>query len=272
MTGHATLASGTAPGTAPEADPLLSVLLAALQQAAQAAGEARLFRSGKLPGLFPQRSALMVQAADRALQQGLLEVVRQETRGKTTTTWVRLTPQGLRFLREQQSPLLVLQQLQEQLHAALPGLPRFLEELRQTLDALQRHLAAQVHHTLERLQNLAQQVEELLRGLAQPALPAALLQAVPWADAARDYLTARQALGQQTPCPLPELFLALHSSAPALTLADFHAGLRCLHDHGLLTLVPCPPDTPLPEPEYALLDGAATYYHAVWRGALPRAA
>src|SRR6266480_3622140 len=73
-------------------------LLQALKQALAEPGEQRLFRSGKLPGLFPSRTGANAMAASGAVSEGLLEVVRTEEKGKLTVEWVRLTPAGVSFL------------------------------------------------------------------------------------------------------------------------------------------------------------------------------
>ena len=58
---------------------------------------------------------------------------------------------------------------------------------------------------------------------------------------------------------LPELFSHLREKEAALTIREFHSGLRMLHDRGLVKLSPAEsPD----QPEYALLDGADMYYFA----------
>ena len=62
-----------------------------LKQCLADPAEQRLFKSGKLDGLFASRTGTNAEAASRALADGLLEVVRTETKGKTTTEWVRLT-------------------------------------------------------------------------------------------------------------------------------------------------------------------------------------
>ena len=71
----------------------------------------RLYKSGKLEGLFPGRAGANGDAAALALRDSLLEVVRTETKGKTTIEWVRLTPQGVEFLHEHQSPIRALNEL-----------------------------------------------------------------------------------------------------------------------------------------------------------------
>src|SRR5947208_10537229 len=91
-------------------------LLEALR-AALSAGEQRLYRTGKLDGLFPGRPGPAGAAAEMALRDGLLEVTRTEARGKTTIDWVRLSPRGVDFLHEHESPLRALQELRATLAA-----------------------------------------------------------------------------------------------------------------------------------------------------------
>jgi hypothetical protein len=85
---------------------------------------------------------------------------------------------------------------------------------------------------------------------------------VPWAVAALTYLGQRKT-GTADGCPLPELFAALRRTQSTLTLTDFHSGIRRLADHKALRLLPfAGPPAELPEPEYALLDGASMLYYA----------
>ena len=81
------------------------LVVEALQQALAASAEMRLFKSGKLEGLFASRAGVNGDAAALALRDGLLETVRTETKGKATIDWVRLTPRGVAFLHEHQSPI-----------------------------------------------------------------------------------------------------------------------------------------------------------------------
>ena len=67
---------------------LTQALVEALKQALSDSAEHRLFRSGKLAGLFAGRAGVNAEAAAQALRDGLLEVTRTETKGKTTTEWV----------------------------------------------------------------------------------------------------------------------------------------------------------------------------------------
>src|SRR5947199_10683398 len=90
-------------------------VLQALKQALAEPGAQRLYRSGKLPGLFPTRTGANAAAAAQAVGDGLLEVVRMEEKGKLSVAWVRPTPAGVSFLHAHESPRAVL----EELHAAL---------------------------------------------------------------------------------------------------------------------------------------------------------
>src|SRR5271163_1949752 len=92
-------------------DPVHSILLDALRTAAGHAGELRLYRSGKLPGVFPARTAAHAQAATQALRDGLIEVVRTETRGKTAVELVRVTPRGVDFVLQHDSPARAMDEL-----------------------------------------------------------------------------------------------------------------------------------------------------------------
>src|SRR6476659_7673590 len=87
-------------------------LLQALKQALTEPGEQRLYRSGKLPGLFPTRTGPNPIAASNAVSEGLIEVVRTEQKGKLTVEWARLTPAGVSFLHAHESPRAVLEELQ----------------------------------------------------------------------------------------------------------------------------------------------------------------
>src|SRR4051794_35335439 len=84
-------------------DKVTQTLIDALKEALAEPGEQRLFRTGKLEGLFAGRTGTNAEAAERALREGLLEVVRTETKGKTATEWVRLTPRAMEFLHHHES-------------------------------------------------------------------------------------------------------------------------------------------------------------------------
>ena len=65
-------------------DKATEALIDALKQCLADPAEQRLFKTGKLDGLFASRGGANSEAAARAVQEGLLEVVRTETKGKTT--------------------------------------------------------------------------------------------------------------------------------------------------------------------------------------------
>ena len=93
-------------------DKATEALLEVLKQCLAEPGEQRLYKSGKLPGLFPARTGVNGEAATLALNEGLLEVVRTETKGKVTTEWVRSTPRAIEFLHKHESPVQALKDLQ----------------------------------------------------------------------------------------------------------------------------------------------------------------
>jgi len=244
-------------------------LVEALRQALAEPSGQRLYKSGKLSGLFPSRHGVHGAAAEQALREGLLEIVRTETKGKTVIEWVRLTPHGVEFLHARESPLYALQELRSTLQLNQQAAPLWLMEMRNSLHALEERLAADARKWLERLDALARRVEETLRRLEQaaPLVPPEVAEAHPWAIDALNYLERRRlaagppANGVAGCCPLPELFAALVPQHPNLSVQLYHEGLRCLHERHLLQLQPAASLADLPQPEYALLDGAAVFYY-----------
>src|SRR5438874_883797 len=109
-------------------------LLEALQAAALARGEIRLYRRGKLPGLFAQRTRLNGEIANQAIQDGWLEMVRVEPIGKTTVEWVRITQKGLDFLLESESPVRALEELRAVLAVNQEGTPMWVAQMHARLD------------------------------------------------------------------------------------------------------------------------------------------
>jgi hypothetical protein len=244
-------------------DKATPALIEALKQALTGPAEQRLFRSGKLPGLFPGRTSAHAEAAARALREGLLEVVRAEARGKTALEWVRITPRGVTFLHDHESPVRALQELRDALRLAQDGAPAWLAEVRKALALLDAGVTEEVQAAARRLDALSRRVDEALERISPPPLPEETARAVPWAGDALGYLDRRRGTGAAAPCPLPELFLAVREPHADLTVADFHTGLRRLHDRGVVRLLPYEGANGLPEPEYALLDGVTTYYHVL---------
>jgi hypothetical protein len=247
-----------------EDERLTQALLEALRQGLASAGERRLYRSGKLDGLFPGRTGTAGAAAQQALRDGLVEVTRTETKGKTAIDWVRVTPRGVEFLHEHESPLRALHDLRHALRCNQQAVPAWLEEMRGGLRAVDERLTADAARWLERLQALERRVEEALRRLeaAGPLLPPEVARDHPWALDALNYLDRRRTGGAADACPLPELFAAVVRHHPSLSLTAFHEGLRRMHERRALLLRSADSPADLAQPEYALLDEAHVYYYA----------
>ncbi|HJZ56141.1 MAG TPA: hypothetical protein VKE74_14330 [Gemmataceae bacterium] len=247
--------AGLAPVHAPRSTELL---LDALKAAIGTPGEHRLFRSGKLAGLFPNRVGLSAEAALFAIRAGLLETVRTETRGKVVFEWVKATPKAVAFVHENDSPKSVLKELKQVLDASRTGVPAWMDAAKQELAAVSAKFEEQAAAMLKRLEELAASVEAALRRAEAkaPAVAEPVGKVVPWAVEALEYLDRRATSGAGD-CPLPELFHAVRVRFPELTLPAFHDGLRRLHDVRAVRLTPAAEMT---EPEYAILaDGKLMY-------------
>jgi hypothetical protein len=244
-------------------DRVTEVLIAALKQAlADPSAEWRLYKSGKLDGLFPGRGGFGGDAAVRAITQGLFEVTRTEAKGKTVIEWVRLTPHGIEFLNECESPARALHSLRDALRANQQAVPLWLADMRATLRALDDRLATDAQKWQQRLDAMARRVEDTLRRLDSAAPPPEITRAFPWATDALAYLDKRRGGGANGDCPLPELFGALARSHTGLSVGAFHEGLRRLRERRALRLIPARASSDLSQPEFALLDGGAVLYYA----------
>ncbi len=241
------------------------LVVEALQQALAASAEMRLYKSGKLEGLFASRAGVNGDAAALALRDNLLETVRTETKGKASIEWVRLTPRGVAFLHEHQSPIRALYELRETLRSNQDAIPAWLVEMRSDLKALDERLTAEAEQWTQRFDALTRRVEEVLRRLeaATPVLPKELVELHPWAVDAVNYLDRRKGSAAPGDCPLPELFAALAHLHPALSVSAFHEGLRRLHERRVVRLQATANVTDLAQPEFALFDDGVVLYYAV---------
>jgi hypothetical protein len=239
------------------------LLLDALKTAIGTPGEHRLFRSGKLAGLFPSRAGMSAEAAVLAVRTRLLETVRSETRGKVVTEWVRVTPRGVAFVHEHDSPKSVLRELKEVLDATRSGVPVWMDTARSELAAVSARFEERAVATLKRLDELAARVEAALRRAEAkaPAVAEPVGRLVPWAVEALEYLDRRAGAGSAAACPLPELFHAVRVRFPELTLPAFQDGLKRLNDVRAVRLAPAA-DSGLTEPEYAIVVGGQLMYAA----------
>jgi hypothetical protein len=245
-------------------DKTSQAVIEALKQGMAQPGEHRLYKSGKLAGLFPGRTGAHIEAAAQALRDGFLEVVRTETKGKTAVEWVKLTQKGVDFVLSHESPARAMDELREALQMTKEGLPAWLAQLRKSFQEQADKVADEVKSVLGRLESLSVRIGEALQRAeaSTPKLPAKETTAFPWALEALTYLDRRKDGGAPSPCPLPDLFAAIRSRDHDLSMNAFHGGLRSMQERGVLQLLPFT-GTPeeLPEPEYALLDGTTVYYY-----------
>lgn len=238
-------------------------LLDALKTAVAVPGEHRLFRAGKLAGLFPSRAGTSSAAALVAISDGLLETVRTETRGKIVTEWVRGTPKAVGFVHDHDSPKSVLREMREVLCAARSGVTPWMADTKAELAAMSAKIEEHVTTTLKRLDDLAERVEAALRRAEahRPTVAPGVGQVVPWAIDALEYLDRRKDGGATGDCPLPELFHALRVKTPVLAVGEFHDGLKRLHDVRAVRLTAGEQAWAITEPEYAaVVDGQLMYW------------
>jgi hypothetical protein len=232
------------------------MLLEALKTAALSGGELRLYRRGKLPGLFPHRTRLHAEIAGEALQAGFLEVARVEAVGKTAVEWVRVTPKGLDYLLQSESPARALDELRAVLAFNQQNMPAWLADMHRRLDELAQRFAAEIEQVRQRLDQVAERAIEAMDRIA-PAAAAP----VPWAQEALAVLERRRQVGLGKRCALADLYAALKERQHDLTIREFHQGLKRLHERQLVELRADVPNGDAPGPEYALLDGPAVYYY-----------
>jgi hypothetical protein len=246
-----------APGTdGPE--PLLKnercteLLLDGIKAAIATPGEHRLFRFGRLAGLFPSRAGASAEAAYVAVRHGLLETVRTETRGKLVVEWVRATPKGVAFVHEHDSPKAVLRELKGVVQATREGVPAWMDAARAELAQLSARFDERASAMLERLNELSAKIEAALRRaeMKVPSLAEPVSRMVPWAIDALEYLDQRTTGGGAGDCPLPELFHAVRVKWPVLMLSEFQDGIRRLYDVRAVRLMP---SQVMVEPEYAVV-------------------
>lgn len=239
------------------------LLLDALRTAIASPGEARLFRWGKLIGLFPGRTGPSAAAATLAVRDGLLETVRTETKGKLVVEWVRATPKAVTFLADHDSPRATLREMRDLLGQARAGVPLWMHTARDEAAQLALRFEQQSREMLRRLDALAERVEAALRraDAARPGTTDGPTNVVPWAEAALEHLDRRSEAGGGW-CRLPDLFRAVRESHPDLGLPAFHDGMRRLADVRVVQLAPPRTAGDLTEPEYAVVLGGVLMWMA----------
>jgi signal transduction histidine kinase len=250
-----------APGSPVVAERRSELLLDALKSALGSPGEHRLFRFGRLAGLFPSRAGLSAEAAGLAVRTGLLEATRTEQRGKLIVEWVQATAKAVAYVHEHDSPKSVLREFKEVLEAARGGLPQWMTETKAELVDLSYRFDRRASAMLKQLEELAQRVEAALRRaeLKAPAVAEPVSRLVPWAIDALEYLDHRKEGGASGDCPLPELFHAVRVRFPDLALPAFQDGIKRLHDVRAVRLAP---SAMMVEPEFAVLAEGNLMYAA----------
>src|SRR5438067_5183724 len=202
------------------ADKVTETLVEALKQAlAEPIGQ-RLYRSGKLAGLFPSRSGASAEAAARAIRDELLAVSRTEAKAKTVIEWVRITPRGVDFVHDHESPIRVLEELRDTLQMTREGMPLWLLQMQQEVRELGTRLTNDVQRLRQRLDALSRRVDEALRraDLHRVTKANGAETAVPWARSALAYLDKRRDSGAAGQCSLPELFAAVRPGPEDLSI------------------------------------------------------
>jgi len=231
-------------------------------RAALAGDEHRLYRSGKLDGLFATKTGTIGEAAALAIREGLLEYARTETRGRFEIEWVRLTAKGVEYLYEHDSPKAVLAEMRDMLSAARSGIPMWQDEMLKSMERLGTHITDDMARYMAKLDALATRVDQALRRAeATASWNTALESVVPWGADALTYLDRRAQGGATGECPLPELFAAIRAKHPTITMREFHDGLRRLADNRAVQLSAWAGPGAIPQPEYALMAEGKLMYH-----------
>jgi hypothetical protein len=231
------------------ADKSTPLILDALSRAVADPAGVPLLGGKAAPGLFAATTAGK-QAAQRCKDEGLLHVVRTETRGKASVEICAVTEKGLARLLSDLSPRQVLEDLVRALEARQAQAGELLAATRQ------------MQTSLDALKGVAERVLQQVLHKPVPALPLAN-GCDAWVTAALAYLGQWQA---SEDCPLPELYRQAQKAAPQLTIGQFHDGLRRLHEQHRLYLHPWTgPRYEIPDPAYALLVGHEIAYYVSLR-------
>ncbi|MCI0700649.1 MAG: hypothetical protein L0241_06170, partial [Planctomycetia bacterium] len=146
----------------------------------------------------------------------------------------------------------ILRELKSVLHATRTGIPEWMSEAKEEVSALSARFSEQASAMLARLDDLTKRVEAALRRAEtnSPVVGESVARVVPWAIEALEYLDKRSSTGASSDCTFPELFHAVCVKFPELTIPDFQAGVRRLHDVRAMRLLPSEAIT---EPEFAVV-------------------
>jgi len=236
------------------------LILEALGRAAAEPAGLPLHAGKGAPGLFATSAAAKL-LAKRCKDEGLLRVVATEARGKTVHEICALSEQGLAFLLGQVSPKQVLEKL-------VHGLESHQGQVAALL-ATAQHMQA----SLEALRALAEKISHQVNRPAAPKGASAANGSAPassgpdgWVADVLAHLQSWRSSAALEDCPLPDLYRAAQKNAPALSIGQFHDGLRRLYAQHQLYLHPWTgPLYELPEPALALMIGHVIAYYASLR-------
>ena len=247
------------------ADKLTPLILDALSRAAAYPEGCALLATKTEAGLFPATAASK-PAAKKALDDGLLMILRTVPQGKGSAEYCTTSPKGLAYLMEQASPKQVLEDF-----------VRVLEERRGEVQTLLKS----VDRMATSLAGMNERIQSVLPQVASSRLPVpvevpawdrsgnvALMPSVWDVNEVAERLVTRLADwasrgGVARDCPLPELYRSLSTFDPAPTIGLFHDALRQLHDDRRIYVHPYTgPLYTLPEPAFALMIGHEVGYYA----------
>lgn len=263
------------------ADAVQTQVIEGLNRAAAEPGGPPLFAGKGSAGLFAN-SAAGRQAAQFCKDQGLLRVVRTETRGKSPVEFCTITDKGMSFLLDSTNPRGVLEAMLRALDARRADQAELLDRARRTqaiLEEMQASVARVLVHVAKTCEDEAPAEPQTFGKLGVPArqeprppetstasddlcpAPLAAIRA-----AIMEHLERWRDSGSLDDCPLPELFHRLDKSVRGLSIGSFHDALRELHDQERVFLHPWTgPLYELPEPALALLAGHEIAYYASLR-------
>jgi hypothetical protein len=232
------------------ADKFTPLILEALSRVAADTEGVPLHGGKNVPGLF-STSPAGKQAAQRSKEEGLLRVVRTETKARTVTEFCAITEKGLAYLLDQVNPKRVV----EEFVRALENRQTQISDL---LDA-----ARDMENSLASLKLIAERVlQRVERPTAVGPVPCSNGNEA-WPGEVVAHLARWHESGAPEDCTLPTLYSHATQIAPHLTIGQFHDGLRKLHQEQQIYLHPWSgPLHELPEPALALLTGHEIAYYA----------
>jgi hypothetical protein len=259
-----------------EEDKLQTQLLEALRKAIDGIPH-RLQGSAKAPGLFPggQAGAKLIH---RARAEGLLQEVpspEPPPGGKSKAkppVYVTLTDRGRQLVFDQDSPAKLLAGLHERLDtqgaalaAGMQDVQAQLSACRESVDQFEKRLGTHFAHFQQTAQALRSALDRVPRQPAPSppqAIPRPAIASAGWLDGVVSFVAAQKRLNSFDRPNLKRVYEHLKQAHPALTLGEFHEGLRALHQQRRIRLEPYTQAlATLQDPLHALyLDREVKYY------------